>query len=123
MSRLRLCATAAVVALFWQLPVPVRAVTAASCAILAALPLTNRTVTLATEVPAGRFVPPGARGGAGATGPDATLPAFCRVTATLTPTNDSDIKMEVWLPSAGWNGRFQGVGNGGWAGTISYDAL
>ena len=38
--------------------------------------------------------------------------------ATLTPTSDSDIKIEVWLPSSGWNGKFQAVGNGGWAGTI-----
>ena len=36
---------------------------------------------------------------------------------------DSDIKIEVWLPAAAWNGKFQAVGNGGWAGTISYGAL
>jgi feruloyl esterase len=52
------------------------------------------------------------------------LPAFCRVQATLTPSNDSDIKIEVWLPdSAAWNGKFQAVGNGGWAGTIAYPAM
>jgi feruloyl esterase len=49
--------------------------------------------------------------------------AFCRVTATLKPTNDSDIKLEVWLPAGGWNGKFQAVGNGGWAGVISYSAM
>ena len=43
--------------------------------------------------------------------------------ATLKPTADSDIKIEVWLPVAGWNNKFQAVGNGGWAGTISYTAL
>ena len=48
--------------------------------------------------------------------PYRTLPAFCRVAATLTPTSDSDIKVEVWLPASGWNGKFQAVGNGGWAG-------
>ena len=44
---------------------------------------------------------------AGAFTPDAqseagdftALPAFCRVVATLKPTSDSDIKIEVWLPS------------------------
>src|SRR5262249_52790760 len=51
------------------------------------------------------------------------LPAFCRVAATLTPSPDSDIKIEVWLPARAWNGKFQAVGNGGWAGTISYGAL
>ena len=39
------------------------------------------------------------------------------------PTSDSDIKVEVWLPASGWNGNFQGVGNGGWAGVISYREL
>ena len=51
------------------------------------------------------------------------LPAFCRVQLTLTPSTDSDIKVEVWLPLAGWNGKYQAVGNGGWAGSISYSAL
>jgi len=52
------------------------------------------------------------------------LPAFCRVAATLTPSSDSDIKIEVWLPdSTTWNGKFQAVGNGGWAGTIGYPAM
>ena len=43
--------------------------------------------------------------------------------ATLTPWSDSDIQIEVWLPIADWNGKFEAVGNGGWAGTISYDWL
>jgi len=52
------------------------------------------------------------------------LPSYCRVAATLTPTSDSDIKMEVWLPaSAAWNGKFEAVGGGGWAGVISYPAM
>ena len=52
------------------------------------------------------------------------LPAFCRVAMTLTPSPDSDIRIEVWLPdSAAWNGKFQAVGNGGWAGTIAYPAM
>ena len=51
------------------------------------------------------------------------LPAFCRVAATLAPTSDSDIKIEVWLPLSGWNGRLQAVGNGGWSGSIAYPGL
>ena len=43
--------------------------------------------------------------------------------ATLKPTNDSDIKIEVWLPASGWNGKLLAVGNGGWAGAISYGQL
>src|SRR5262245_6344067 len=49
--------------------------------------------------------------------------AFCRVRITLTPTSDSDIKAEVWLPATGWNGKFQAVGNGDAAGVISYDEM
>jgi hypothetical protein len=57
--------------------------------------------------------------------PSTTVTApFCRVKATLTPTPDSDIKVEVWLPPAeAWNGKFEGVGNGGLGGPISYVAM
>src|SRR4029077_11092220 len=52
------------------------------------------------------------------------LPAYCRVSATLKPSPDSDIKIEVWLPvGAAWNGKYEAVGGGGWAGVISYPAL
>ena len=74
-------------------------------------------------------MPPGGRGegGAGrggtAANPFVSVPVFCRVTATLTPSSDSDIKTEIWLPASGWNGKFLAVGNGGWAGTIPYTAL
>ena len=49
--------------------------------------------------------------------------AFCRVQITIAPTPDSEIKAEVWLPIGGWNGKFQAVGNGDAAGTISYDEM
>ena len=62
------------------------------------------------------------RGTAQADGP-VDLPAFCRVAATLKPSSDSDIKIEVWLPTANWNGKFQAVGNGGWTGNIAYPAM
>src|SRR5665213_2321987 len=96
----------------------------ATCESLASLGLPNATITLAQPVAAGEFTPPGKTAG----GPPPTvaykdLPAFCRVAATLKPTSDSDIKIEVWLPASGWNGKFQAVGNGGWAGVISYSAM
>jgi feruloyl esterase len=47
------------------------------------------------------------------------LPAFCRVTATLKPTSDSTINIEVWLPEKSWNGRFLGIGGGGFQGPIT----
>src|SRR5207247_9963436 len=51
------------------------------------------------------------------------LPALCRVAAVVAPSTDSHIEMEVWLPIENWNGKFQAVGNGGWAGVISYAAM
>jgi feruloyl esterase len=53
----------------------------------------------------------------------ASLPEFCRVAATLTPSKDSDIKMELWLPTSDWNGKYHTVANGGWGGSIQYRGL
>src|SRR4051794_29253734 len=91
-----------------------------SCESLASLKLPNTTVTLAERVEAGAFKLPAAGPAARVV---AVAQAFCRVTASVKPTSDSDIKIEVWLPASGWNGKFQAVGNGGWAGTISYPAM
>jgi feruloyl esterase len=96
---------------------------AASCESLAALALPNATITTVQAVAAGGSTPLTPLGGRGAPPAAGSLPAFCRVAATLKPSSDSDIKIEVWLPSAGWNGKFQGVGNGGWTGSINYGAL
>jgi feruloyl esterase len=94
---------------------------AASCDSLAALHFSDAKITLAQIVPAGGFTAPGAQAASVPQYKD--LPTFCRVAATLKPTSDSDIKIEVWLPASDWNGNFQAVGNGGWAGSISYAAM
>jgi feruloyl esterase len=98
-----------------------------SCEGLASLTLPNATITLAQPVDAGAFAPPTAGGGAPPAGAGAqafkALPAFCRVAATLKPSNDSDIKIEAWMPAANWNGKFQAVGNGAFNGTIAYPAM
>ena len=93
---------------------------AASCESLSGLKLADTTITSAKEVAAGAFIPPGA-----ATQPAAAknLPAFCRVIAEIKPTPDSDIKIEVWLPLTGWNGKYRGQGNGGFAGQINYQGM
>lgn len=98
-----------------QAPKPAAAGT--PCANLAALTIPNVVINAATAVAAGGFSPPGS------TAP-ITLPAFCRVEATARPTSDSEIKFEVWIPpTEAWNGKFQGVGNGGYMGSISYAAM
>src|SRR5688572_29801055 len=113
--------TCSLVALLAMLQ-PARA-TAATCESLLGMSLPNGRVTMALAVAPGAFTPPSGRAGQGL-GPVsqayAALPAFCRVAATLQPSSDSDIKIEVWMPAAGWNGKFEGVGNGGWAGTIPF---
>jgi feruloyl esterase len=96
---------------------------AASCESLASMALPNTTMTLARVVEAGTFTPPAPANGPAAGGAFRDLPAFCRVAATLKPSSDSDIKVEIWMPLSGWNGKFEAVGNGGWAGTISYGAM
>ncbi len=99
-------------------------VLAASCDDLAKAKLPNTTITAATVVARGAFVQPGPANGKGkGPNPYANTPEFCRVELTIAPTSDSDIKAEVWLPTSGWNGKFQAVGNGGWAGVITYNAM
>ncbi|HEV2990984.1 MAG TPA: tannase/feruloyl esterase family alpha/beta hydrolase [Candidatus Angelobacter sp.] len=94
---------------------------AASCESLSSLKLPDTTITSAQSVAAGEFTqnsaaPPGGPGFKG-------VPAFCRVMAEVKPSRDSDIKIEVWMPLTGWNGKFEGVGNGGFAGAMIYQGL
>src|SRR5579863_10047510 len=109
--------------MFAMLALAASPVLAASCESLASLKLPHTTITSANTVAAGAFTPPTPGLPAGASSQFTALPAFCRVAATLAPSGDSDIKIEVWLPVSGWNGKFQAVGNGGFAGVISYAAL
>ena len=88
-----------------------------SCEQLAQLRLPNTKVTSAETVAAGAFTPPANRMPSLANFYK-QLPAFCRVKAVAAPSADSDIKIEVWLPTSGWNGKFRGQGNGGFAGEI-----
>ena len=94
-----------------------------SCDSLLKVTLENATVTRAEVVAAGQFRMSGGGANAQNAARFAALPAFCRVAATLKPSVDSDIKIEIWLPASGWNGKLEAVGNGGWAGTISYPAM
>jgi Tannase and feruloyl esterase len=105
--------------------VPVARAAGQSCEQLAQLALPNATVTSAQTVAAGAFAPPANLTPWLSGDPHfySTLPVFCRVQVTDKPSVDSDIKIEVWLPSGGWNGKFRGQGNGGFAGEIDYRSL
>jgi feruloyl esterase len=123
MNRLRSVFCFAVAA-SWLAVVPSTAA-AATCESLTGLSLAQGTVTLAQPVSPGAFTPPAGRSGGPPGGASAytRLGGFCRVALTLKPAPLSDIKAEVWLPASGWNGKLLVVGNGGFAGTISYAAM
>jgi hypothetical protein len=90
-----------------------------SCAALKKMGFADTEILQSTVVEAGKL-------DLGQEHPDEflrKLPAFCRVVASARPSADSHIKIEVWMPLTGWNGRFIGQGNGGFAGTIGYQGL
>lgn len=85
------------------------------CEALLQLKLPDTSILAAERVPAGAM--------ADTSSPQATslyprLPAVCRLQAVIRPTPDSEIKIEVWMPESGWNGKMLGVGGGGYAGQI-----
>jgi feruloyl esterase len=88
----------------------------AGCEGLPSLKLKDARVTSAKAVAAGTFTP--LDGGSNAVFRD--VPAFCRVEVVAQPSQDSHIEFEVWLPASGWNGKYFGIGNGGFAGSIQY---
>jgi feruloyl esterase len=99
---------------------------AATCDNLSNLSLPQTAITMAASVRPGAFAPPPSFSLRLQPGDVAykDLPAFCRVAATLRPSSDSEIKIEVWLPSPEvWNGKFMAVGNGGQAGEIYYHKM
>ncbi len=89
---------------------------------IAPIPAPEPEAELAGSGPQGRGAvrPPAPQGAGPAPLP---VPAYCRVMMILTPSSDSKIEAAVFLPTEEWNGKLQVVGNGGWAGTVSYPAM
>jgi len=90
---------------------------AGDCGGLSGLKLKDATLN-AQEVAPGAFTPP-----TGSAAAYKDVPAFCRVQGILKPSADSNIEFEVWLPSSGWNGKYESIGNGGFAGSIQHNLL
>jgi feruloyl esterase len=88
---------------------------ALSCAQLTSVTPEAATITSAAVTPAGA-VP-----GAGVS----TSVTFCRAQGVARPSQDSEIKFEVWLPAtaAAWSGRMKVNGTGGYAGATPYPRL
>jgi feruloyl esterase len=86
---------------------------AATCESLTGLSLPNTTISLSQSYTAGEVI----------TGSTKAPVALCRVVGKITPSSDSDINFEVWMPSSNWTGRYVQVGNGGFGGSIVYSAM
>jgi feruloyl esterase len=104
-----------------------------ACTDLLNVELNRAIVTVAEIVEAGTFAQPSQsntsvttqRGSINQTSSRIfqELPEFCRVAVNMTPSDDSDINMEIWIPVDDWNGKFLAVGNGAFTGNIRYSAL
>ncbi|MGO9336838.1 MAG: tannase/feruloyl esterase family alpha/beta hydrolase [Terracidiphilus sp.] len=122
---LKRCAVAAVLFFALNLAWAQHAeMSSSACEKLAKLSPLSAKVVSASLVAEYSFIPPGSN----ALDPEekavfGATPAFCRVVLLATPTADSAIPIEVWMPAKGWNGRFRGQGNGGFAGSIDYFGL
>jgi feruloyl esterase len=80
------------------------------CENIVKMKLKNTIISSASIVAAGTELPP----------PVGNVPVtICRVVGAI----DTNINFEVWMPVAGWNGKFNGVGNGGLAGFINYGSM
>src|SRR5438128_10861649 len=94
------------------------AAAAAPCEGLRSVALQQTTIVTAGVVEAGVFVPPpppvppaaGRQGGAPAP-PAQPILRHCRVTMVLKPSADSNINVDLWMPTDNWNGKLLIVGN------------
>jgi hypothetical protein len=87
-----------------------------ACGSLTGLMLPDTTISLAQVYSAGSTI-----------GTTTAPVSLCRVVGNIQPSTnpagDSNINFEVWLPTSDWTGRYEQVGNGGFAGSIEYTAL
>ena len=90
---------------------------AAVCESLLSARFPNTTIDSAQSIPAGTYQPPGSATAF------TDLPAFCRVTATVSPAPGSSIGIEVWLPTTTWNGKYQQSGSHGFGGTFYWNEM
>jgi feruloyl esterase len=93
------------------------------CERLTSLHLPDATITSAVAVPKGPYLPAGLPADASQSA-KIQIPAYCRVAAVLTPTADSHIEFELWMPARdSWNGRYRAVGGGGWVGSLNFNGM
>jgi feruloyl esterase len=94
-----------------------------SCESLTSVQMPHVTVTSAKAITPPWEIPP-TSGAFGTPAGQMVKVPFCRVEGFSTPTSDSHIGFEVWLPLANdWNGRLLAVGNPGFIGGVARGAL
>ena len=109
----RLVAAGIVVSALIHMPVQAQVGT---CESLASVSLPNSTtITTAQSLPGGTL----SLSAVGTTYNLTGMPPFCRVNGVTRPGPNSNVNWEVWMPAAGWNGRFEQLGGGGIDGSIN----
>ena len=107
-----------------QAPQPQTVAVGSSCSALLGLGVPQTAITYTIRTYAGTFVLPGTTGPvARSVPPFDSLPEFCRVTATLTPSPASSIGIELWMPTGIWNGKFLAAGNTSPGTSINYTGM
>jgi feruloyl esterase len=89
---------------------------APSCDAVKQLAIEHTAIDAAQPIPAGGYQAPGGM-------EIKDVPAFCRVHGVISPVPGSQIGFELWLPDAGWNGKLEMFGNGGYSSKIAYGNL
>jgi feruloyl esterase len=109
------------IAIFALISLP--AIAQQACESLASIKIPNITITSAKSGTPGFELP--AQSSIMGNMPAVKIPVpFCRVEAFSTPSSDSHIGLEVWLPvTANWNGKFLAAGNPGFIGSLSSAGL
>jgi feruloyl esterase len=116
----KLCVAGILAAAVSGLPLLAPPARAATCAELTELSLANMKIQASADVPAGTLTVAGVAGKP----MTLTVPELCRVQVQATPTPDSAIGFQVWLPGQrAWNGKLLGIGNGGYSSVPDYPAM
>lgn len=117
-SQLQISATSLATVLLTVLIGGASAGTPSTCESLTNFKFADTTINSAQSNSGGAYVAPDAWHLA-----FTNLPPYCEVQATIAPTPDSSIGVRVWMPTARYNGRYLGTGNGGYAGGYFFSEL
>ena len=85
-------------------------------ASLASLAIPSATVVSARAVPAGALTPAFQQN-------PVTVPALCQIVGFASPSADSRINFELWVPASEWNGKLLVFGNGGYSSALGYGEM